>query len=128
MKIINELPWSHYATITHCATNLPDKPNDLFLPTQARPIIHAWLVNLQILAYYKSGRMVNSWEMFTNVYSNDSGGNSGSPLTDLVIALNSILHRNPLDALPNNPDTTSLENAFLDFFKDKIERIRIELT
>ena len=53
--------------------------------------------------------------------------NSSNPRS-LWKTLNSILHRNPPDALPNNPDTTSLANAFLDFFKDKIERIRIKFS
>ena len=38
--------------------------------------------------------------------------------------LNTILHRNPSNSLPESPDTSSLANTFLDFFKDKIDRIR----
>ena len=38
--------------------------------------------------------------------------------------LNTILHRNPSNSLPESPDASSLANTFLDFFKDKIDRIR----
>ena len=38
--------------------------------------------------------------------------------------LNSILHRNPSNSSPDTPDTQSLANSFLQFFSDKIERIR----
>ena len=38
--------------------------------------------------------------------------------------LNTILHRNPSNSLPESPDASSLANTFLDFFKDKIKRIR----
>ena len=38
--------------------------------------------------------------------------------------LNTILHRNPSHSLPESPDASSLANTFLDFFKDKIDRIR----
>ena len=38
--------------------------------------------------------------------------------------LNTILHRNPSNSFPESPDASSLVNTFLDFFKDKIDRIR----
>ena len=40
--------------------------------------------------------------------------------------LNTILHRIPSNSLPESPsaDASSLANTFLDFFKDKIDRIR----
>ena len=38
--------------------------------------------------------------------------------------LNSILHRNPSNSSPDTPDTQPLANSFLQFFSDKIERIR----
>ena len=38
--------------------------------------------------------------------------------------LNTILHRNPSNSFPESPDASSLANTFLDFFKDKIDRIR----
>ena len=48
---------------------------------------------------------------------------SDNPRT-LWKTLNTILHRNPSNSLPESPDAPSLANTFLDFFKDKIERIR----
>ena len=48
---------------------------------------------------------------------------SDNPRT-LWKTLNTILHRNPSNSLPESPDASSLANTFLDFFKDKIERIR----
>ena len=48
---------------------------------------------------------------------------SANPRT-LWKTLNTILHRNPSNSLPESPDASSLANTFLDFFKDKIERIR----
>ena len=48
---------------------------------------------------------------------------SDNPRT-LGKTLNTILHRNPSNSLPESPDAPSLANTFLDFFKDKIERIR----
>ena len=48
---------------------------------------------------------------------------SDNPRT-LWITLNTILHRNPSNSFPESPDASSLVNTFLDFFKDKIERIR----
>ena len=37
--------------------------------------------------------------------------------------LNTILHRNPSNSFPESPDASFLANTFLDFFKDKIDRI-----
>ena len=48
---------------------------------------------------------------------------SDNPRT-LWKTLNTILHRKPSNSLPESPDASSLANTFLDFFKDKIERIR----
>ena len=48
---------------------------------------------------------------------------SANPRT-LWKTLNTILHRNPSNSLPESPDASSLANTFLDFFKDKIDRIR----
>ena len=45
-------------------------------------------------------------------------------LRTLWKTLNSILHRNPSNSSPDTPDTESLANSFLQFFSDKIERIR----
>ena len=41
--------------------------------------------------------------------------------------INTILHRNPSNSCPESPDASSLANTFLDFFKDKINRIRTKL-
>ena len=38
--------------------------------------------------------------------------------------LNTILLRNPTNSLPESPDAFSLVNTYLDFFEDKIDRIR----
>ena len=43
-------------------------------------------------------------------------------------ALNSILHRNQLNSLPDESNTATLANAFLEFFTDKIDRIRANFT
>ena len=48
---------------------------------------------------------------------------SANPRT-LWKTLNTILHRNPSNSLPESPDASSLANTYLDFFKDKIDRIR----
>ena len=50
---------------------------------------------------------------------------SANPRT-LWKTLNTILHRNPSNSLPESPDASSLANTFLDFFKDKTDRIRIK--
>ena len=47
---------------------------------------------------------------------------SANPRT-LWKTFNTILHRNPSSSLPKSPDASSLANTFLDFSKDKIERI-----
>ena len=48
---------------------------------------------------------------------------SDNPRT-LWKTLYTILHRKSSNSLPESPDASSLANTFLDFFKDKIERIR----
>ena len=52
---------------------------------------------------------------------------SANPRT-LWKTLNTILHRNPSNSLPESPDASSLANTFLDFFKDKIDRIRTKFS
>ena len=42
--------------------------------------------------------------------------------------LNSILHRNSPSSLPDEADTATLASAFLNFFTDKIDRIRAKFT
>jgi hypothetical protein len=42
--------------------------------------------------------------------------------------LNSILHRNQPNSLPDEPNNTTLANSFLEFFSDKIDRIRAKFT
>mgnify|MGYP003547058831 FL=1 len=42
--------------------------------------------------------------------------------------LNSILHRTATNSLPDQPNTLTLANAFLEFFTDKIDRIRAKFT
>ena len=52
---------------------------------------------------------------------------SANPRT-LWKTLNTILHRNPSNSLPESPDALFLANTFLDFFKVKIERIRTKFS
>ena len=47
---------------------------------------------------------------------------SANPYT-LWKTLNTILHQNPSNSLPESPDASPLVNTFLDFFEDKIDRI-----
>ena len=54
--------------------------------------------------------------------SNLATESSANPRT-LWKTLNTILHRNPSNSLPESPDVSSLANTFLDFFRDKIDRI-----
>ena len=53
---------------------------------------------------------------------------SASNPRSLWKSLNSILHRNQMNSLPDEPNTLTLANAFLEFFTDKIERIRASFT
>ena len=70
-----------------------------------------------------------SWYMATiakaksSFLSNLVTESSTNPRT-LWKTLNTILHRNPSNSFPESPDISSLANTFLDFFKDKIDRIR----
>ena len=48
---------------------------------------------------------------------------SANPRT-LWKTLNTVLHRNPSNSFPESPDVSSLSHTFLDFFKDRIDRIR----
>ena len=59
----------------------------------------------------------------SNFLTNLVTESSSNPRT-LWKTLNSILHRNPSNSSPDTPDTESLANSFLQFFSDKIERIR----
>ena len=59
----------------------------------------------------------------SNFLTNLVTESSSNPRT-LWKTLNSILHRNPSNSSPDTPDTQSLANSFLQFFSDKIERIR----
>ena len=59
----------------------------------------------------------------SNFLTNLVTESSSSPRT-FWKTLNSILHRNPSNSFPDTPDTQSLANSFLQFFSDKIERIR----
>ena len=59
----------------------------------------------------------------SNCLTNRVTESSSNPRT-LWKTLNSILHRNPSNSSPDTPDTQSLANSFLQFFSDKIERIR----
>ena len=53
---------------------------------------------------------------------------SSSNPRSLWKTLNTILNRTPTSTLPDKPDTAALANTFLDFFKDKIDRIRTKFT
>ena len=59
----------------------------------------------------------------SNFLTNLITESSSNPRT-LWKTLNSILHRKPSNSSPDTPDTQSLANLFLQFFSDKIERIR----
>ena len=99
--------------------------------------IHAWA---QLTRRWRQSRLSSDWRCYRsqcNVVRKLISRAKASFLLNLVLenssnprslwkTLNSILHRNPPDALPNNTDTTSLANAFLDCFTTKIERIRIK--
>ena len=65
----------------------------------------------------------NQHSNFSNFLTNLVTESSSNPRT-LWKTLNSILHRNPSNSSPDTPDTQSLPNSFLQFFSDKIERIR----
>ena len=60
-------------------------------------------------------------------FSNLVSESSSNPHS-LWKTLNSILHRTPPNSLPDTHDTATLANSFLEFFTDKIDRIRTKFT
>ena len=124
---------------------------DIHAPLKSKIVVlrpHTPLINPEILvAKRERSRLERSWHRWkspfdrkkfraqcnfvrsliskakSNFLTNLVTESSSNPRT-LWKTLNSILHRNPSNSSPDTPDTQSLANSFLQFFNDKIERIR----